>query len=70
MQALPKPELFGLLINRALYDFAKSWMMAKSPDPLSTKIIDVVVGIVRSSDSSTAELLKQTLITLVRFTAG
>jgi hypothetical protein len=45
-------------------------MMAKSLDPLSTKTIDVVVGIVRSSDSSTAELLKQTLITLVRLTAG
>ena len=70
LQALPKPELIGLLINRALYASARLLVMAKSLEPLSTKIIDVDVGIVRNSDSSTVELLKQTLITLVRFTGG
>jgi hypothetical protein len=44
--------------------------MAKSLEPLSTRTIDVDAGIVRNSDLSTVELLKQTLITLVRFTGG
>ena len=53
-----------MLINLSLHVFAKSWIISTSPEPLSTKMMVVFVGIVRSSDSITAELLKQALITL------